>query len=609
MCGIAGYFGTRRIHDQSVTMCLERMRRRGPDAAGVYRRALKGGRHICMLHSRLAIIDLDERSNQPFVTSRHALAFNGEIYNFIEVREALERAGRQFKTGGDTEVLAATLDAYGIDGLDDLEGMWGFAALDLRRLSLMLSRDRFGEKPLFIYRDASGVYFGSEVKFIEALTGRRFPVNYEHVRRFLVNGYKSLYKTESTFFEGIDEVPPGCVLTFDLEGREQRHHYWTPKVQPNVDMTREEAVRGAQERLMRAVGIRLRSDVPLAFCMSGGVDSNSLIALAKRVFDYDVHGFTIVNSDERYVEWDAVESAVQELGIRHTALPVCTDFFLPALRELVGQHDAPVYTITYYAHWLLMGAVAKTGYRISLSGTAADELFSGYYDHHALYLHDIQGENGLFDASLRNWREHVAPIVRNPVLQDPEVFIKNPQERRHIYLDAERFSSYLTEPFQEAFTERKFDGGLMRRRMLNELFHEAVPVILHEDDLNAMYFSVENRSPFLDRELFEFCNTIPTRHLIHDGFNKSILRDAMRGIVPDHILDDRRKVGFNAPIFSFLDRSDDAVRQEILADGPLFDVVRRDVVEGLLNRETLPNCDSKFLFSVLSTKMFLEEYA
>lgn len=145
--------------------------------------------------------------------------------------------------------------------------------------------------------------------------------------------------------------------------------------------------------------------------------------------------------------------------------------------------------------------------------------------------------------------------------------------------------------------------------MLNELFHESVPVILHEDDLNAMFFSIENRSPFLDRILFEFCYSIPTRYLIREGAAKAILRDAMRGIVPDKILDQHKKIGFNAPVFSFLDRKNPDIRSELLRLGPIFDIVRKEKIEELLDKENLPNSESKFLFNFINVMIFLEEFS
>jgi len=254
-----------------------------------------------------------------------------------------------------------------------------------------------------------------------------------------------------------------------------------------------------------------------------------------------------------------------------------------------------------------MQQVHARGYRISISGTGADELFSGYYDHHLAYLYEIRSDPKLLEESRAAWLRHIRPVVRNPHLLDPDAFIKNPGLREHIFLNAEGFSQQLTTPWREPFEEESYTPRLLRNRMMNEMFHESVPVILHEDDLNAMYYSIENRSPFLDRDLFEFAFSIPTRHLIRDGFAKSVLRDAMRGIVPEAILDNRRKVGFNAPIFSYLDVSDPATREAVLAESPIYEYLRRDAVERLIAKPELPNSESKFLFYLLSAKLFLEE--
>ncbi|MGI8727657.1 MAG: asparagine synthase-related protein, partial [Solirubrobacterales bacterium] len=182
-----------------------------------------------------------------------------------------------------------------------------------------------------------------------------------------------------------------------------------------------------------------------------------------------------------------------------------------------------------------------------------------------------------------------------------------PSRREHIFLDAEVFADALHADFDEPFTETDYTDDLLRNRMLNELFHEAVPVILAEDDLNAMSCSIENRSPFLDRELFEFSLEIPTRWLIRDGMAKAVLRDSMRGIVPQRILDNRRKVGFNAPLRSLMDTDDPEVVDYLLDDGPIFDHVKRERIEQLLAQEELPNSRSKFLFNFVNAKMFLEQ--
>jgi asparagine synthase (glutamine-hydrolysing) len=573
------------------------MRHRGPDHAAHRAFDLPSGRRVELLHTRLAIIDLDPRANQPYRSGDTWLAFNGELYNYVELG-----GGRT----SDTEVLCALLDVEGTGALDRCEGMWAFAAFDERTGALTLSRDRFGEKPLFLLRDGDGgLFFGSEPKFLFALAGRVPPVDVRHLQRYLVNGYKALYKTADTFFAGLEQLEPGGLLSVAADGTERRERYWRAPVPEAAELTFEEAAAGTRERLIRSVELRLRADVPLAFLMSGGIDSTSLIAIARRELGYDVHAFTALLTDERYDEADLVAHVVERLGVEHTAVTLDTAGFLDRLRALVRHHDAPVSTVTYYVHWLLMEAVHGAGYKVSISGTAADELFSGYYDHHLFHLREV----GLDPVTLAAWREHVAPIVRNPYLSDPQRFVRDPGFRDHIYLGADEFRGYLTAPFAEGFAEAHFTGDLLRNRMLNELFHEAVPVILHEDDLNAMSFSIENRSPFLDRELFEFSLTIPTRHLIRDGKAKAVLRESMRGIVPDRILDNRRKVGFNAPIHALLDTQDEAVRAELLADSPLWEHVRRERVVPLLDKASLPNSESKLLFNLLNVKLFLEEVA
>lgn len=612
MCGIAGYLGPEPLPPERIDACRRLMRRRGPDWESDVSLATPDGRHVTLLHSRLSILDLDPRSHQPFAVGDGLLAFNGEIYNYLELRAALERDGVKLRTAGDTEALACILAGRGADGLAECEGMWALAWYDRAAGTLTLSRDRFGEKPLYIHRQPDGaVFFGSEPKFIFALRGGRLPVDQRSLRRYLVNGYKSLYKSSARFFEGLEELAPGCVAVIGPGGRYRERPYWTPSFACGENqMTYAEAVEGARERLLRTVALRLRADVPIAFCLSGGVDSNALIGVAKRVFGYDVHGFTIMNTDTRYEERDMVELSVKALDLRHTPVPVETANFLGGLRELVRYHDAPVYTITYYAQWRLMQEVAAAGYKVSVSGTGADEIFSGYFDHHNAYLAAMAAEDPVrHREALNEWRSVVAPIVRNPFLQDPDYFVRRPFSRDHIYLDAAVFADFLVEPFHEPFSELCVAEPLLRNRMANELLAESVPVILHEDDLNAMYFSVENRSPYLDTALFDWCQQIPTRHLVRAGRAKAVLRDAVRGLVPEAVLDNPRKVGFNVPILDYLDLGQDGVRAELLADSPVFEVVRRDRIAALIERPELPNSQSKFLFNFVNAKLFLEEFA
>ena len=605
MCGIAGYYGpvvpaAARLEASSASLA-----HRGPDGQGIYVRAC-AGRPVALVHRRLAVIDLDPRSDQPFRFDGAVLIFNGEVYNYLEIRRELEARGHAFRTSGDTEVLAHALREWGERGLDRLEGMWALAWYDERDGTLLLSRDRFGEKPLYLWRRDDGLYFASEVKALAALAGAWPDINESHLLRYLINGYKALYKTAETFFRHVEELPPATCLTLDGGAVAPPRRYWTPQPVEDPSLSYEDAVAATREAVIDAVRLRMRSDVPLAFCMSGGVDSNTLIATARRTLHCDVHGFTIVNTDERYEEQDLVTQAVSELGVRHTSIPLERQGFLENLRRLVEAHDAPVYTITYYAHWKLMQAIAGEGYKVTISGTGADELFTGYYDHHNLYLYEVAKDPERHARALAEWYEHQSGLVRNPHLKDPDLYLRDASMRDHIYLHNDVFAGWLHRPWAEPFTEADYGSGLLRTRMLNELFGEAVPVTLHEDDLNAMSFSMENRSPFLDRRLFDVAYSIPVRHLVRDGRAKAVLRDAMRGIVPDAILDNPRKVGFNAPILDLLDAHDPDMRAFLLDDSPVYDLIRKDRIEALLTETALANSASKFLFYFINMKMFMD---
>jgi asparagine synthase (glutamine-hydrolysing) len=606
VCGIAGFLGQISLPPERLEVVDQSLRHRGPDDSGRYQ--FSHSQHFTtLLHRRLSILDLDPRSSQPFRVGRKVLIFNGEIYNYIEIRHQLKRKGYTFQTTGDTEVLAIALDEWGVDALDRLEGMWAFAWYDEITGKLLISRDRFGEKPVHLWKRDEGLYFASEVKGLAALAGCWPEVNTNHLIRYLVNGYKSLYKTSETFYQDIWELPAGEILTVSPDGRQFQSRYWKPNLTEQTNWSFQEAIEETRATLIKAVRLRLRSDVPLAFCMSGGVDSNSLLSIASQHLQENVHGFTIVNSDARYEETDLVEYAVSQLGIRHTPVRLQKEGFLERLAKIIQEHDGPISTISYFVHRQLMDAMCASGYKVTISGTGADELFSGYYDHHNLYLAEIRSDPRLFNESLRNWTKHLGPVVRNPYLKDPMLFITNPKFRDHIYRKNPIYASWLCAPWEENFHELDFGVANLRNRMLNEMFKEVVPVILHEDDLNAMSVSVENRSPFLDRNLFETATKTPTRHLVRDGRAKAVLRGAMRGIVPDRILDSRRKVGFNAPILDLIDLSSRRVREEIVDNGPIYDIVQRDKIQALINKNQLSNSESKFLFNFLNVKIFLEK--
>jgi asparagine synthase (glutamine-hydrolysing) len=605
MCGIAGYIGRGCVDEARLERTLGAMIPRGPDHQDrIHLERARG--HIHLLHSRLSIIDLDERANQPMTRDDCTLVFNGEIYNYRELRRDLIARGVDFSTDSDTEVLLRSYLVYGPGCVERFEGMWAFAIYDAREDRLVLSRDRFGEKPLYLLRTRDGLFFGSEVKYLFGLSGEQPQVNPRHIARFLVNGYKALYKTDELFFERIRELPAATTLTVDPDLNESRRRYWVPAstIRP---MSLADSVQAVRERLLQTVELRMRADVPLAFCLSGGVDSGALASIAAKAFGCHVATFSIIDRDERYDESVNIRLTVEDLNCENESIEIPKTGAIDHLARLVEYHDAPVYTLSYYVHSFLSEAIARRGYKVVLSGTGADELFTGYYDHFNLHLNEMRTHPAYADA-LADWRRHVQPLVRNPHLRREDLYAEDPGFRDHIYLDRDDFASMLKVDFREGFTESHYGDSLLRNRMMNELLHEVVPPILHEDDLNSMRCSLENRSPFLDSRLVELAYSIPAEHLIRQGYAKFVLREAVAGLLNDRVRLDRKKVGFNAAFESVVDTTCAATRARLLDRSAVFDYVDRDRIEALLDRRPLPNSTSKFLFSFLGAKLFLERY-
>ena len=603
MCGVAGFIGTETISDDRVQVALHAMRNRGPDHKD-WVEFHNENHHVYLLHSRLNIIDLHEQANQPFVLDNHVLLFNGEIYNYKELREQLPDTN--WKTNSDTEVLLHYYLKYGENCVDHFEGMWAFAIYDKQTKRLLLSRDRFGEKPLYVWERPEGVYFASETRFLWAMAGHRSPVNYRHIFRYLVNGYKSLYKTDEEFYEDIRALPYASLATIGFDGLVRVSRYWEPGVCDVENMSMQEAVAGFREHLLLSIKLRLRADVPLAFCLSGGVDSGTIASIAAKEFNYDVATFSLIDRDERYNEYDNIKAVIDELQCQHTIINLESDGMLDRLKKLVAYHDCPVSTISYLIHSMLSEAISEQGFHVVCSGTGADELVTGYYDHFNLHLYEMR-EHQNFERWQADWERYIRPVVRNPYLQNPMLYFDNPSFRDHVYLNNDVFRRFLNTGFDEEFTEETYDGSILRNRMLNELFHESIPVILHEDDLNSMMYSVENRSPYLDRKLFEFACSIPHEHLVRDGYAKYVLREAVKGILPEQVRLDRRKKGFNASIHSIVDFDDAETRAWLLSDSSVFDLVIREKVSELFDHpRPFSNSESKFLFNFINVRMFLE---
>tara|TARA_Y100000739_G_scaffold229888_1_gene247000 strand:+ start:6705 stop:8522 length:1818 start_codon:yes stop_codon:yes gene_type:complete len=603
MCGIAGYIAKQHISKEIIHNTLDLMNNRGPDNKDFLYLPTSNA-SIGLLHSRLSIIDLDPRSNQPYTFGNYTIIFNGEIYNYIELRKDLEKKGYKFETTSDTEVLIKSFIEYGEECVNTFNGMWAFAIWNKKANKLFLSRDRFGEKPLYYKLDSNGFYFGSEIKFIKSLYSNDLIIDHNQLKRLLVYGYKYIYNSDDTYFQSIKELPFASNAIIDGDLNFDVYSYWEPKVQIQK-MSIDDAIEGTKYHLEESMRLRLRADVPMAFCLSGGVDSAALASIAKKIFNYDVTTFSIIDEDERYNEFDNIMLTVNDLDCNHELIYLDNSNMLERLKDLIQYHDAPIATISYLVHSLLSEKIQKMGFKIAISGTAADELFTGYYDHFNLHLYEMRNHTN-FQNLLNDWFSNTGKFIRNPYLKNPKLYFEDQTIRAHNHLNSDKFFEYLTDDYSYNIKEREFSDSLLKNRMMNELFYEVTRVILHEDDLNSMRFSIENRSPYLDYNLFNFAFSIPNEHLIKDGYGKYILRQAISGSLNDNVRLDRKKKGFNASIKSIIDLNDPVVIDFLLSESPVFNIIKRKKIESLLKHNNLPNSFNKFLFNFLNVKLFLE---
>ena len=606
MCGIAGYIGNKTISSNVINETLSLMNKRGPDSQKFSHYTFRG-KNIYLLHSRLSIIDLGSRANQPFIYKHATIIYNGEIYNYVEVRDNLIKKGYKFKTNSDTEVLLKAYIEYGEGCVNYFNGMWSFAIWNNKTKKLFLSRDRFGEKPFYFFQDNNGFYFASEIKAIQSLLNEKLKINYNQIKRYLVYGYKFLNKTPETYFERIHKLDSATCATINSKNDLKLYKYWNPK--SNIKkMSLSEAIEGTKHYLFESMRLRLRADVPLAFCLSGGVDSASLASIAKKKFNYDVTTFSIIDNDNRYNELDNIKATIKDLDCKNYLIYLNHEDAIGRLNDLVSYHDAPLATISYLIHSMLSEKINDYNYKISISGTSADELFTGYYDHFNLYLYEMRNSPN-YQNYLNDWKENTGKFVRNPFLKNPELYFNDQTIRNHNHLNSDLFKSYLVDDFSMEITESIYDNSLLRNRMLNELFHEATPIILNEDDLNSMRFSIENRSPYLDVNLFDFAYSIPNELLIQNGYGKFILREAMEGILNEKVRLDRRKKGFNASIQSLLNFNDKSTIDFLLQEGPIFDIIKKNKIESLFNNQSYKNSENKFIFNFINTKIFLDKFS
>ncbi len=607
MCGIAGFFGSRKIDDSVIKKTLSSMRNRGPDFSESFKQKIGDRNFIYLLHSRLSIIDLNDRSNQPFTIKEYTIIFNGEIYNYIELKKILEKKGVKFRTNSDTEVLLQSYILFGEKCLDYLDGMWSFAIYDRKKQVLFLSRDRFAEKPLYYSVQPEGIYFGSQISFIKNLSNKEFKKNEKKINQYLSFGHKPVFKDRETFYKDISLLGFSENLTCNNEKKIKIKKYWDINTKIDTNISRQDAIDEIKKLLIETTSLRTRADVPAAFCLSGGIDSGSLASIAVKELNYKIKTYSIIDEDLRYNEEDNIKKVVKDLRCEHEIIHIQKNNFVENLTKLIKYHDSPVYTLSQYLQSCLVKSISSSGYKIAISGTASDELFSGYYDHYLLHFNYLQKSNEL-EKHISYWKKNVEPHIRNEIFKKENLFIENPNYRDYIYDQHETLSKYLNAPLKEKFKETKFSDDLFSNRRLNELFYEQVQPTLNNEDLNSMMYSVENRSPFLNKKLFDFCYSISPGILIDKGYTKSILRESMKGILQEDIRLDRVKKGFNCSIKTLINFNDKSFLEYFFnPKSEIFNYINIKKFKELLNEDLSKNHFSKFIFSFLSSKIFLDQ--
>jgi len=599
MCAIAGVISKSPAHLQPLLEMTRVLKHRGPDDEGYALASSRTGR-VCAFggsdtlpalglpalpdslpeemdvglgHRRLSILDLGPGGHGPMASpdERYWVTYNGEIYNYLEVRDELRALGRRFRTSSDTEVLLAAWAQWGPEALDRFNGMWAFALYDARDRVLHCARDRFGVKPFHYYWDGTLFAFASEIKGLLAHPAVPCRPHEPTLLGFLVRG--ALDEGEQTFFGAIRSLPAAHRLTLDVAYGRLATVRW-------YDVPRREPREADAERfrglLEDAVRLRLRSDVDVGTCLSGGLDSSSIVALTARLRDPAGEGlrraFSVVYDDPGLAEGAHVATMVAATGVIGARTTATAADLLRDLPALVQHQDEPIPSLGPYSHWRVMALAHQAGVKVLLDGQGADEVLAGYHYHFGPYLAEIASRHGL-RVALREARAAHAVIGR------PLTFLLGllayhllplPLSLREAavsrFATHGRLPSALLDPaLAEAVGplpgRRHGPQRSLESERRENLWLTSLPALLRYEDRNSMAFGIEARTPFLDYRLVEEAMALRPEALIRDGWTKAILRDAMQGILPETVRLRRDKLGFPTPESRFLTELAPRVRE------------------------------------------------
>ena len=545
MCGICGILDTKeKVAKSSLHEMIKVMKHRGPDDDGTFVQGKVGLGHV-----RLSIIDLTDQAHQPMANDDETvwIVYNGEIYNYIEIRNELETKGFSFRSTGDTEVLLKAYEHWGDKCLSRLNGMFSFVIYDSKKKKLFGARDRFGIKPFYYYHDTNRFIFASEIKPILANGIEKKPdptVIYD----YLV--YDVLEHNEHTFFEGIRKLMPGHYVKVDVKTARIEIRKWWELDTKIKDIGTKEAVEKFRDIFTDSVRLRLRSDVPVGSCLSGGLDSSSIVSKMVKLLGSpdNINTFSSVYSlDFPGNENKFIRAMVKRFGVRGFETEPSAKDIITDLERLVYHQEEPFNTLSPLAQWEVMKLANRNDMKVLLDGQGSDEMLAGYLFYYGFYFAYLLSRCRLTALSREKKAYKQLHTEKNPFRQMRYLFVPGFMKTR----SKKKKATYLARDFLSRNSGSAHFQNMQRRWSLNRalknsMMHGLVRLLRFEDKA-SMAFSIETRIPFLDHRLVEFVFSLPDSLKLRDGKTKYVLREAMKDSLPKAIYDRHDKVGFAAP--------------------------------------------------------------